>query len=556
MVRPSRSGSRIFLELPPALAHYLERGRNLWLESVPHKGQLNFLNRPGVFVDFEALAVERRQLLSILGWDRARALSYRVGYEQGRRDASRHFNVFEKRAQLALRAGPLFAQLRGHFQAECSVFEYEPEARRVHIEIALRNNMEVQAHTMVSEMPEEGVCWWTCGYFSGHMSEIVGRRVLTLELVCSARGGDVCRFLSRLDSEFGSEADWVRGALNMPSIEREITERDELVDSAQTVARKAQEALAKLRQQKRADLELDNLVGESEVMKPILRRVRQVAASDLPVLLVGDQGAGRETIARAIHLAGLRKNGPFEVLDCVGHPPEALTRQLLGFLKGSFPGAVRDHTGLLARAHSGTLFINEVTALSPDAQGLLLRALEQGQVLPIGAEEAIRANVRILAATKHDLSRPSAAKRLREDLYFALSVATIDIPPLRERGSDILRLAETFLREFRERYDRPDAVFSEEAQKALLTCAWPGNVRQLRNVVEHAVVFGQGAQLGLEDLPEDVLATRWRRAPEELSEEVVRAALRRSRGNRSRAAELLGVGRTTLWRSMKRFGID
>jgi len=545
-----------FRRLPAGLAQYLERGTNVWLQSSPHSGHVSFMNRPGVFLDLESLAVQRRQLLAVLGHDRTRAVLYRIGFEQGRRDAARHVARFEENGELALHAGPLFGQLQGHYTAECVRFEFDRGARTLDREMLLARSAEAAAHRMVVDSPGECVCWTTAGYLSGHVSEILGLRVVTLERQCVAIGHEECSFVSRLDREYGGEADWVRDALEMVSIDREIAERDKLVASAQEAADRAQKALTDIKQKRPGPIELDNIVAEGEQMRPVLRRARQVAVSDLPVMLVGPPGSGRETLARAIHAASPRKAGPFEVLDCIGPSSESLTRQLFGFEKGAFAGATRLCVGSIARAHTGTLYLNEIAALGLEAQGLLLRAVQDGQVRPLGAAEPTKANARLIAATKRDPQAQVAAGTFREDLYYALGVATIEVPPLRERGNDVLRLCEGFLRELRSRYDKGRLEFTEEALRALMLCAWPGNVRQLRNVIEHAVVFGQGERIGLDDLPEDVLANRWKRPPEELSEEVIRAALRRSKGNRTRAADLLGVGRTTLWRSMKRLGLE
>ena len=203
------------------------------------------------------------------------------------------------------------------------------------------------------------------------------------------------------------------------------------------------------------------------------------------------------------------------------------------------------------------MYLTELTNVPTEAQGMLLGAMRDGAVRPLGADKPVKADVRIIAATQgRDLLGGAPSAEVREDLYYALAVMTIEIPPLRERGTDILRLAETFLREFRERYDRPGVTMSTEFKQALTDCAWPGNVRQLRNAIEHALVMCPERQLHVASLPEEILVTRWTRSSQELTEEVIRAALKRTHGNRGHAAELLGIGRTTLWRAMKRMGIE
>ncbi len=555
-MRPTKLSDQVFLELPPVLAHYLEGGRNVWLESNPGEGTLTFLNRSGVFGDLEGIAVERRRLVEMLGATRARALRFRIGFEQGRRDAARHLSVLGDNARLALQAGPVFAQLQGRFVAEPVRFEFDLEARTLFREMLLHSSYEAMARRMISDDPGECACWTTCGYLSGHMSEILGRRVITLEHECTAKGDEACRLVSRLEQEWGPEADWAREALKAATVQDELAEADERVAQAQKASRSVQSHLNHLNRRLKSELLLDSIIAESPAMQTAVARARQVLSSDMPVLLVGESGAGRQTLARAMHFVGPRKSAPFEVLDCVGLEKGLLMQELLGFEKEAFPGALRPHNGAVVRANKGTLYLNDVTELDLEAQGVLLQLLRDGTVTPLGAEAPAKANVRIVAGAQVDPSERVGAGTFREDLYYALSVARIGLPPLRERGTDILRMAEAFLLEFQERYQRPALEFSHEAKRILTECAWPGNVRQLRSVVEHAVVFTQDDEIDVDDLPEEVLVGRWKRPPQELTEQVIRAALRRTRNNRSHAADLLGVGRTTLWRAMKRMGLE
>jgi two-component system NtrC family response regulator len=307
----------------------------------------------------------------------------------------------------------------------------------------------------------------------------------------------------------------------------------------------------------RTDLALDAIIAESDAMRPVMRRARQTVNSSTPILLVGQQGTGRHTLARAIHLGGRRNsNRPFEVVDCTALSNGRLARELAGYVRGTFQGVARGQTGALVRAHTGTLYLDELAAVSLDAQALLMRVIEEGYVTPYGSPTMERTDVRIIAATTHEPQELVANGKLREDLYLALSAEQIEVPPLRARDTDILRLAQHFVQEFRHRYEMGDITLTEELNQTLLDCAWPGNVRQLRNVIEHAVVFAQGRELGIHDLPSEVLTERRVKAPRRLSPEVVEAALRRTRGNRGQAAEMLGIGRTTLWRMMKKMGID
>lgn len=583
MMRPTKLSSKVFLELPPVLAHYLEGARNVWIESLPGKGKLSLLNRPGIFLDLETMAVERRQLVEMLGRTRARALRYRMGFEQGRRDAARHYAVYAQNARLALQAGPVFGQLQGRYVVEPVTFEYDLEERTLYRELVLQGSTEGLSHRMAFEDGKECACWTVAGYLSGQVSEILGRHVVTVESECCAKGDPACRFVSKLESEWGPEAAWVRQALLMESFEADsdppagpataapkMDIPPELNDSAEGNGHASLESETPAPEPEvpepvelevavappEPDPVLEGLVASSEGMQAVSRRLRSLRNADIPVLLVGEPGTGRQTLARRLHKAGPRAEAPFLTVDCTGLPPERLSYELFGYVAGAFPGAVRDHVGALARAHGGTVYLDEVGQLNKEAQGLLLRALEERTIVPFGASEAVPADVRLIAATERDPADLLSSGELRQELYYALNVASIVLPPLRDRGADVLRLAEAFLQDLRARYDKPRVRLTDDVKPILMDCSWPGNIRQLRNVLEHAVVMGDGRDIRIEDLPEDILAARWKRPPQDLGEQVIRAALKRTNGNRSQAAELLGVGRTTLWRAMKRLGME
>jgi DNA-binding NtrC family response regulator len=557
MSRPNKLSAQVFLELPPVLAHYLEANRATWFESAPSAGRVAMMNRHGVFNDIESLAVARRQYLEILGHDRARALCFRMGFERGRRDASRHVAQYDGNARLALQAATVFGQLQGRYVAEPVRFEFDLDAGSLYREVVLRSSQEAIAHQMVRDDVHGCICWETAGYLSGHVSEILGRAVIALEQSCVNAGDDCCRFISRLDAEWSADdALWSRQALRIESVESELKRRDDMIDTAQRAARSAQSAVASMSRRLKTELLLDNLIMGSEVMGPVESRARQVTKSTVPVFLVGEQGTGRGSLARAIHHGGPHRDGPFETVDCRGLDATSILRELSGYLPGAFPGAVRAYDGLLTRAKGGTIYLDEVSALSSESQGVLFRAIELGEVTPLGGREALPTDVRVIAATQFDPLDKLATGELREDLYYAIAVGRIEVPPLRARGEDILRLAQTFLKESCDRYEKPMVRMGEDFSRTLRECSWPGNLRQMRNVFEHAVLFARGEELGLADLPEEVIAARWARPPQELSADVLRAILKRTRGNRSEAATILGVGRTTLWRAMKRMGID
>jgi hypothetical protein len=460
-MRPTKLSSSLFLELPPVLAHYVEAERHLWVEGNPRRGRLGILNRTGSFADHESEVVARRHLLMTLGLERTRALLYRTGFEQGRRDAVRHIELFGENARLALQAALVFGQLQGRFIAQTKRFDYDADRKMLLREVVIRSGSEATIHRMAgAPVGPEGACWNTAGYLAGHVSEVLGKRVLTIETHCAGSGADHCMFVSRLDVELGEEANWIRAALQGESVDEEIKRRDALVVSAQRAARRAQTALTGLNRRLRSDLVLETVVADSEAMAPVAQRARQLMASDAPVIICGEPGTGKETLARTIHYGSQRKKKPFVEVDCVGMTDPLLEQELFGYEKDAFPGATLRHTGAYLRANGGTLYLNRVSELSHDLQGTLLKAMETGKLTPKGAENSEPVDVRIIAAVEDDPVEAKDAGVLREDFYYALAVGQLDVPPLRERQTDILRLAEDFLRDFQKRYERPQVTMS------------------------------------------------------------------------------------------------
>jgi len=302
------------------------------------------------------------------------------------------------------------------------------------------------------------------------------------------------------------------------------------------------------------------LIGKSAAMQRIFRLIQQLAAVDSTVLIEGETGTGKELIARAIHCAGARRDAPFVAVNCAGMTESLLGSQLFGHRKGAFTGAIADHRGVFEAADGGTLLLDEIGDVPLPVQTSLLRVLQEREVTRLGESLPRKVNVRVLAATHHDLSRDVAAKTFRSDLYYRIRVARIAVPPLRERREDIAPLAARFLAELRATSGRPLHEISAEAMRVLLAHAWPGNVRELRGAIECAVIGCLGEVLQADDLPSDLLPPGAGASPSaqvaalrELDEpQRYRAALELAAGNRAAAARLLGVSRATFYRHLPR----
>ena len=243
-----------------------------------------------------------------------------------------------------------------------------------------------------------------------------------------------------------------------------------------------------------------NVIGESAQMQAVFRSVNLVAPTEATVLITGETGVGKEVIAQAIHDNSSRKDAPFKVINCGAFSPELIQSELFGHEAGAFTTAIRKHRGIFEQANGGTLFLDEVSEMSPEVQVKFLRVLEQQEFSPVGGEEIIKVNVRVVAATNVNLKTAVNRKIFREDLYYRLNLFRIQIPPLRNRRSDIAPLAHDFVSQLSEDYDKLVTGITSEAVKYLQKINWYGNVRELRNVIETALIFAEGEELKKEDV--------------------------------------------------------
>lgn len=316
-----------------------------------------------------------------------------------------------------------------------------------------------------------------------------------------------------------------------------------------------------------ADAPVAGVVGRSPVMRAVLERALQVAALDEtpPVLITGETGTGKGLVARTIHTAGPRATRPFIDVNCTALPANLMEAELFGYERGAFTDAKESKLGLFEAAEGGFLFLDEIGDLELALQGKLLRAIEDRTVRRVGGIRDRKINVRILAATNRDLERDAQQDHFRKDLYFRLAVILLRLPPLRERGDDVLLLADHFIRAYSAKYGRHVTAITDAARHDLMTYPWPGNVRELSHVIERAVLWSQGAELDSEHLslvmPADgVTAVTGPAGPAALDlggaeRTLIERALAEAQGNQTRAAQLLGITRDTLRYRLKKFGI-
>ncbi len=309
----------------------------------------------------------------------------------------------------------------------------------------------------------------------------------------------------------------------------------------------------------------EGIIGKSAPMQQVIQTARQVAQSDIPVLIMGESGTGKELIARAVHMNSRRRKQRMVALNCAGLSESILEDELFGHVRGAFTGAQSDREGRFEHADRGTLFMDEIGDMPAAMQAKLLRVLENGEVVRVGSNDPIKVDVRLISATNRNLDEMVAAKEFREDLFFRIKGVTILLPPLRERREDIPLLTYYFLQSAAERYGKPNEGIKPETQQLLMGYSWPGNVRQLKNVVENMVVLSPPGELGPESLPPEIRPANTTHASginnlvgisiEQAERELIRNTLKMVNGNREQAAKILGIGERTLYRKIKEYGM-
>jgi two-component system response regulator HydG len=309
----------------------------------------------------------------------------------------------------------------------------------------------------------------------------------------------------------------------------------------------------------------EGMLGKSTAMQRVFDTLTRVAASDSAVLISGESGTGKELAARAVHTRSARADAPFVAVSCAAIPETLLESELFGHAKGAFTDARTERPGLFQKASSGTLFLDEIGEMPLAMQAKLLRALQDRHVRPVGSDQEVPFDARIVAATHRDLEAEVAAGRFRQDLFFRIHVIEVLLPPLRARSGDLLTLSEAFIRRFAARSGRPGLRLGHDAAERLLGYEWPGNVRELENCMERAVALASGEEIGPDDLPERIR----KRAPEsvliaasapdelvtldEMERRYILRVLRAVGNNKKLASQVLGLDRSTLYRKLERY---
>lgn len=521
----------------------------------PEHAEIRLGNRRMVLTDDLGLALMRRELIWALGYERARGVLSRIGYGIGVTDAQMAQELRSDRDMLDVyKAGPQLHALKGAVRVDELAFEADFANGKFYGEYVWHNSAECQSHLKEMGVGAHPAGWQQCGYAAGFASTFFGKPMVFRELECVAMGHDRC-FLVGKPADQWEDADaelrWFR---------------------AETYSRRP----ARKEAAPDADLHIGSrsIVGASASFNAVLHLVDKVAQTEAPVLFLGESGVGKEVFAKELHKRSRRSAKPMLALNCAAIPETLVEAELFGVEKGAFTGADASRAGRFERAAGGTLFLDEIGTLSFAAQGKLLRVLQEGEFERVGGTKPLKADVRLVAATNADLRAEVARGTFRADLYHRLSTFPVHIPPLRERRGDIPVLAHHFLQRLSARHGRGAMRFDADVIRYFHEYSWPGNIREMENLIERGIILaeedepigihhltlgGTGGDTagdtfdafvhdharkaagGGEGVGERLLDTGM--TQQDLTDELVRAALDRHGGNVSQAARAIGMTR-------------
>ena len=517
-----------------------------------------------------AFAELRKELLDSLGVDRARGLLVRMGFASGQRDGA--LTVRERRSGMrtedAFLLGPQLHSLEGVVSVEKVQLEIDLASGHFFGDFLWKNAWECEAHSADFGYGDDPQCWTLIGYASGYTSAFMGRLVVFKEVECRSMGDSRCRIHGQTAEEWNDER-YIE-LFRPTNIASKLIEFNIGLEQIRTV---------------QARREYDRtLVGVSPGFRAAFDLLRSAAASAITVLLLGETGVGKELFARWLHDNGPRAKGPFIAVNCAAIPADLIEAELFGVEKGAYTGAHHARAGRFERANGGTLFLDEAGDLPLSAQVKLLRVLQTGEVERLGSEDTLKVDVRIVAATNVNLQQAMQTGKFRSDLFYRLNTFPITIPPLRDRLADIPALVGRFVEKYSGVYSKTLRGLTDKAMREVMDHPWPGNIRELENVIERAVLLApengaieachlwgalpstpRGGQVtprgevadkpadSLDALCDQVLQNNIGISSLELR--LMQTAMQRAKGNLSQAARLLGITRPQLAYRLKKEGL-
>lgn len=521
----------------------------------------------------------RRELIASLGQEQARSLLTRVGYAAGARDAELVRKMWpDSDPANAFHAGPRMHMLEGIVRPETIAFEFDISRGDFFADYWWHDSSEDDEHIAAYGIGTEPACWMQVGYASGYASAFMGKLIIYREIACRSSGADVCRIVGRPADQ------WSDPELDLHYFTPEA--------SAVQVRRSFVQVLPTHAPRPQVSAQPGELIGISSTFSSARHLIERAAPTQATILFTGPSGVGKELFAQTVHRISPRADKPFVALNCAAIPDTLIESELFGVERGAFTGATQSRPGRFERAHGGTLFLDEIASLSFEAQGKLLRALQERKIERVGGLKEVSVDVRVIAATNVDLRAEVSADRFREDLFFRLNVFPITLPPLKDRRDDIPLLMEAFLRRYCDLHGRDVPGFTPRAVQALVQYDFPGNIRELQNLVERGVImtgpdepidvhhlFRSGevaAQMPLglgstgrlteppmsspaqssEALPKRARVLADGGSPDKKQASVYRSALVSNRYNVAEAARQMGLTRAQFAYRLKKYGIS
>tara|TARA_R110000772_G_scaffold96986_1_gene196020 strand:+ start:9197 stop:10876 length:1680 start_codon:yes stop_codon:yes gene_type:complete len=508
-----------------------------------------------------SLGALRNELIRSLGVDRASALLMRMGYDSGVQDAELARKlVGDATLEDMFLLGARLHSLEGMVKVETVSSELDLDKGIFRGEFRWTDSWEAEVHTETFGVGEICACWSQIGYASGYVSSYLGRRVVFRETMCRSKGDPCCYIIADTAENLADDDPQLRAFLP-----------DDIADEMDKMA----EEISQLRSFLRRDPEAGSLIGRSRNFENAFDLLRKAATGPITVLLTGETGVGKEVFARWLHDNGPRSGSPFIAINCGAIPHELIESELFGVDTGAYTGAQRPRPGRFERADGGTLFLDEIGDMPLAAQVKLLRVLQTGEVERLGGDRLRKVDVRLVAATNADLAAAVFEKRFRQDLLYRINVYPIEIPPLRDRVDDIPLFVDALLARLSERHGKVVHGLSDRAMQALQVHDWPGNIRELENILErgviltppggridadilfpkaarddrpHAVVDDEGRvhNADLDDPIDRVLRETDNLTMAQHEARLIREAMRRAENNISEAATLLGITRRQL----------
>ncbi|MFT5359342.1 MAG: two-component system response regulator HydG [Polyangiales bacterium] len=529
------------------------------LEIDPEGGVILFAGQRALLIDAVAMGMLRKYLVDNFGFTAARVVLTQFGFAQGWRMADAIEEQFEwSTPDEWRRAGPRMNTLEGLFRLAPGGEDALSKAGAVLVE-----SYEADQHLLHFGRSDACACWTISGLMSGYLSRTQNAEIYVLEDKCIARGDAACHHKARSRDKWGDDQAEALRYFESSTLKESLDVSLEGVAEALKTMEK--EVLARRARTSPEEIEEPlGLVAKSPAMRVAVNMAKRVAGVDSTILITGESGAGKERIARLVHAESTRSAGAFIAVNCGAIAESLLESELFGHRRGAFTGASHDRPGLFEAANHGTLLLDELGDVSPGMQVKLLRVLQEREVRRVGDNVTRNVDVRVLAATHHDLIQRVKDGHFREDLYYRINVVEIHVPPLRERRDDILGLARVLLEEAANRVKRKIDGLSPGVAGQLVQYTWPGNVRELANAMEHAAVLARGSRIEVEDLPEEVrnavvvksvMANGKIRRLDEMEKEHILAAMELNDGNQAATAEALGIGSATLYRRLKGYGL-